>query len=463
MRWGGTSRGQNSNDARRSQVALLEEQALSMFQQGRTAEAVPLQERAVELVHAVIATQGGAIPDDLVMLGSLQYGLGSSLRAVNRPDDALAALDAAEEAYGDVLDTGRRDMVQRITDVQVRRARTFQELGRVTDSILEMDSVVRAAVLAGPDGDVFEFELGLSRLLYTNALVLNQYGDPDLILSSADAVVRLITSNDLKVNTLEGGDRAYYIDMLRCAATIAMRGHAEQGRAEIAASAGRIAVDTWAEVERSKFPQLIREMGEMPSMYRNSIVRAAACYGKLTEALGQRELSQRYRDFARGLDADVAGRTEQNWLGLGIGSITMGTALHRARNLLGVGQVPDEVLLLGGPDNARSRFTTNQRCPRSQWATSARELARIVAPLAQHPQLVATLGLEAHLLYASSLAVAEDATAWHVANSRHWMYLLRDLVKAFEQAGDQAICQDLERWTDVTCEVINPFHDPHGH
>ncbi|MCX4499631.1 hypothetical protein OG585_48185 (plasmid) [Streptomyces sp. NBC_01340] len=400
-----------------------------------------------------------------VMLGSLQYGLGSSLRAVDRPDDVLAALDAAEEAYGDVLDTGRRDMVQRITDVQVRRARTFQELGRVTDSILEMDGVVRAAVLAGPDGDVFEFELGLSRLLYTNALVLNQYGDPDLILSSADAVVRLITSNGLKVNTLEGGDRAYYIDMLRCAATIAMREHAEQGRAEIAASAGRIAVDTWAEVERSKFPQLIREMGEMPSMYRNSIVRAAACYGKLTEALGQRELSQRYRDFARGLDADVAGRAEQNWLGIGIGigSITMGTALHRARNLLGVGQVPDEVLLLGGPDNARSRFTTNQRCPRSQWAASARELARIVAPLARHPQLVATLGLEAHLLYASSLAVAEDATAWHVANSRHWMYLLRDLVKAFEQAGDQAICQDLERWTDVTCEVINPFHDPHGH
>lgn len=399
------------------------------------------------------------------MLGSLQYGLGSSLRAVDRPDDVLAALDAAEEAYGDVLDTGRRDMVQRITDVQVRRARTFQELGRVTDSILEMDGVVRAAVLAGPDGDVFEFELGLSRLLYTNALVLNQYGDPDLILSSADAVVRLITSNGLKVNTLEGGDRAYYIDMLRCAATIAMREHAEQGRAEIAASAGRIAVDTWAEVERSKFPQLIREMGEMPSMYRNSIVRAAACYGKLTEALGQRELSQRYRDFARGLDADVAGRAEQNWLGIGIGigSITMGTALHRARNLLGVGQVPDEVLLLGGPDNARSRFTTNQRCPRSQWAASARELARIVAPLARHPQLVATLGLEAHLLYASSLAVAEDATAWHVANSRHWMYLLRDLVKAFEQAGDQAICQDLERWTDVTCEVINPFHDPHGH
>ncbi|MCX5246007.1 hypothetical protein OG895_12290 [Streptomyces sp. NBC_00201] len=462
MRWGRTSRDQNSNDARRSQVALLEEQALSMFQQGRTAEAVPLQERAVELVHAIIGAQAGATPDDLVMLGSLQYGLGSSLRAVDRPDDALAALDAAEEAYGDVLDTGRRDMAQRITDVQVRRARTFQELGQVTDSILEMDGVVRAAMLAGPDGDVFEFELGLSRLLYTNALVLGQYGDPDLILSSADAVVRLITSNGLKVNTLEG-DRAYYIDVLRCAATIAMREHAGQGRAEIAASAGRIAVDTWVEVERSEFPQLIREMGEMPSMYRISIVRAAAYYGKLTEALGQRELSERYRDFARDLDADVAGRAEQNWLGIGIGPMTMGTALHRARKLLGVGQVPDEVLLLGGPDNARSRFTTSQRCPRSQWADSAGELARVVAPLARHPQLVATLGLEAHLLYASSLAVAEDATAWHVANSRHWMYLLRDLVKAFEQAGDQAICQDLERWMDVTCEVINPFHDPHGH
>jgi hypothetical protein len=94
--------------------------------------------------------------------------------------------------------------------------------------------------------------------------------------------------------------------------------------------------------------------------------------------------------------------------------MTMGTALHQARKLLGVGQVPDEVLLLSGSDNARSRFTTNQRCPQSQWAASAKELARIMAPLERYPPLVATLGFEAHLLYASSLAVAEDATAWHV-------------------------------------------------
>lgn len=461
MRSGRTAR--DSNDAIRSQVAKLEEQALSLFQQGRTAEAVPLQERAVELVHDVIDAQAGAASDDLVMLGSLHYGLGSSLRAVNRSEDALAALDAAEEAYTDVLDTGRRDMAQRITDVQVRRARTFQELGRVTDSFLEMDEVVRAAVQTGPDGNVFEFELGLSRMLYTNALVLGQYGDPDLISSSADAVVRLIISNGPQVNALVDGDRDYYIDVVRSAATIAMREHAGQGRTEIAGWAGQIAVDTWNGADSSPFPTLSRELGELPSIYRISIVRTAAYYSKLTEALGQQELSQRYRDFARSMDADVAGRAEQNWLGIGIGPMTMGTALRQARKLFGAGQVPDEVLMLGGPDNARSRFTTGQRCPRSQWAASAKELARIVASLQQYPQLVATLGLEAHLLYASALAVAEDVTAWHVDNSRHWMYLLRDLVTAFEGAGDQAMCQELKRWMNVTCEVINPFHGPHGH
>ncbi|MHA6760172.1 hypothetical protein [Streptacidiphilus sp. PAMC 29251] len=448
MRSGHTSPDRDSNDARRAQVTQLEEQSLSLFQQGRTAEAVPLQERAVELVHAVIAAQGGATADDLVMLGSLQYGLGSGLRAVGRPDDAVAALDAAEKAYRTVLDSGRPDMVQRITDVQVRRARTFQELGRVTDSMLEMGGVVRAALSAGPGDNVFEYALGLSRLLYTNALVLGQYGDPDLILSSADTVVRLITSNGLKVNILQG-DRAYYIDVLRSAATIAMREHAGQGRAEIAASAGRIAVDTWAEVDRSEFPTLIRETREMPAMYRVSIVRAAAYYGKLTEALGQQELSQRYRDFARDVDAGLAGRAEQNWLGVGTGPMTMGTALHQARELLGVGQVPDEVMLLGGPNNARDRFTTHQRCPREQWAASAGELARIVALLERHPQLVAVLGLEAHILYASSYSVAEDLTAWHLAHSRQWMHLLRDLIKPFEQANDQPICQDLKRWMDV--------------
>ena len=141
MQWVRGPQDQGSNDVRRSQVAELEMRALSLFRQGRTAEAVPLQERAVELVHAVIDAQAGAIPDDLLMLGSLQYGLGSSLRAVGRPDDALAALGAAEGAYQELLDSGRRDMVQRIADVQVRRARALQELGRVTDSMLEITAL----------------------------------------------------------------------------------------------------------------------------------------------------------------------------------------------------------------------------------------------------------------------------------------------------------------------------------
>lgn len=462
MRWGRTPQGHHSHDALRAQVALLEEQALGLFQEGRTAEAAPLQERAADMVRTVIDRQAAATPDDLVMLGSLQYALGSSLRAVNRPHDALAALDAAEQAYTDALATGRRDMAQRITDVQVRRARAFQELGRVTDSILAMDAAVRATLLRGPDAAAFAFELGLSRLLYTNALILGQYGDPDLIVNCADTVVRLIIANGPKVNTLQE-DRAYYIDVLRSAATIALREHAGQGRAETAAAAGKIAVDTWAEVDRSQFPQLIHEVRELPAIYRASIVRTAAYYGKLTKALGQQELADRYRDFARGVDPDAAGRAERNWLGIGIGPLTLAAALHQARTTLGADQVPDEILLLAGPGHARSTFTTNQRCPHPRWAASAGQLARIVACLRRHPQLVATLGLEAHLLYASSLAAAQDTTAWHVEHARPWMTLLRDLLTAFEQARDVPMCQDLTRWMDVTRQVINPFDDPHGH
>ena len=450
MRWGRRTQDQGSDDARRSQVALLEEQSLRLFQQGRTAEAVPLQEQAVELVHAIMDAQAGATPDDLVMLGSLQYGLGSGLRAVDRPDDALDALEAAEDAYREALDTGRRDMAQRIIDVRLRRARTFQELGRVTDSLLVMDRAVRAVLQAGPDGSAFEFELGLSRLLFTNAVLLGPYGDPDLVLSSVDGVVRLIISNGPRVNTLED-DRDYYVDLLRYSASIAMREHAGQGRTAIAASAGEIAIGTWGEVDRSEFPTLSRELLALPSAYRTSIARAAAYYGRLTDSLGQPELSVRYRDFARAVDADVAGAAERKWHGIGKGPMSMATALHHARKLVGVGLVPDEVLLLGGPDNTRSTFSTTQRCPQAQWAASAERLARVVASLGQYPELVRRIGFEAHVLYASSLAETDAGAgavgAWHGANARDWTLLLRDLDRAFEDDG--AMRAELKRWMDV--------------
>jgi len=462
MQWLRGPQDQGSNDVRRSQVAELEMRALSLFRQGRTAEAVPLQERAVELVHAVIDAQAGAIPDDLLMLGSLQYGLGSSLRAVGRPDDALAALGAAEGAYQELLDSGRRDMVQRIADVQVRRARALQELGRVTDSMLEMDRAVQAMLASRPHGDGFEHEMGLSRLLFTNAMVLSKYGDPDLVLSSADAAVRLIMSNGLRVNTL-GDDSDYYVDVLRSAATIAMREHAGQGRAEIAAAAGEIAIGTWTEADQSEFPSLTGEMRALPPMYRTSITRAAAYYGKLTDTLGQPDLSARYLDFARGLDPGVADTAEREWPGIANGPVSMAAAMHQARALLGSEHVPDEVLLLGGSDDTHGEYTTGQRCPQAQWAASARQLARIVAPLEQHPKLVSRIGFEAHVLYASSLAAAKAVTAWHLAHARDWMLLIQDLIRSFEHAADEAMCQELSRWMDVTNTVVNPFYDPHGH
>ncbi|BCY10656.1 hypothetical protein [Actinoplanes sp. L3-i22] len=462
MRWGRRSRDEDANHARRSQAALLEEQSLELFRQGRVAEAVPLQEQAVELVDAVIASQGEITVDDLVMLGALNYGLGSSLQAVSRPDDALAALDAAEEAYGAALDSGRADAAQWITDVRVRRARAFHGQGRVADAILAMDRVVRAVVAEGPAGDAFEHELGLCRLLYTNALLMADYGDPDLILGSADQVVRLMLARQLKINTLEG-DNDYYVDVLRCAATIAMREHARQGRTEIAEAAGGVAVGTWAEIDASEIPSLIGETMALPPMYRVSIVRAAAYYGKLTGELGKADLARRYRDVAREVDAGLAAHAEQEWAAPATVRMTLGVALHQARSMLRDGEVPDEVLALGGADNARSLVTVGQRGPESDWAESAWRLTRIVPAVLNNPHVAARIGLEAHLLYAASLAATEDRSAWHGSHAYRWRIVLECLVNLFEPAGDEVMVADLRRWLAVTGEVVNEYHDPyHG-
>jgi hypothetical protein len=141
--------------------------------------------------------------------------------------------------------------------------------------------------------------------------------------------------------------------------------------------------------------------------------------------------------------------------------MSLGVALHQARSLLRDGEVPDEVLLLGGPDNARSMFTVGQRCPQSQWADSAWRLTRIVPAVLNNAHVATRVGLEAHLLYASSLSVAADRAAWHGANAYRWRIVLECLINLFEPAGDQVMVADLRRWLGVTGEVVNQFHDPY--
>jgi len=163
---------------------------------------------------------------------------------------------------------------------------------------------------------------------------------------------------------------------------------------------------------------------------RASIIRAAATYGKLTGELGQQEVSERYRDFARGLDPGAAAAIESWWPGIGVGRMTLRVALLRARELLGAGGVPGAVLLLSCGENT---FTTLQRCPQPQWADSAGALARIVARLDGHPQLGAVIGMESHLLFAASETPSPPQ-------------LVNGLIATFAEAGDQTIGQDLRRW-----------------
>jgi hypothetical protein len=123
--------------------------------------------------------------------------------------------------------------------------------------------------------------------------------------------------------------------------------------------------------------------------------------------------------------------------------------------------VPDEVLLLGGPDSAQNIFTVGQRCPQSQWDGSAWRLTRIVPALLNSRHVAARIGLEAHFLYALSLSVAEDKGSWHGTNAYHWRIVLECLINLIEPAGEEVIVVDLRRWLKVTGEVVNEYHDPY--
>ena len=90
-------------------VAELSSEAQVLMITGLSADAVPLQQEARRLMYVLVGRDPGD-RDAKRMLGSVLYGLGSTLVSAEQPDGSLEALTECAGVYGELRELGEPDM-----------------------------------------------------------------------------------------------------------------------------------------------------------------------------------------------------------------------------------------------------------------------------------------------------------------------------------------------------------------
>lgn len=224
-----------ARNQREAEVGTLLRRGRTAARVGNHAGAAQAQEAAAEVIRSLAGSEPD--PRDDQALGGVLYDLGESLAASGRPEEAVVALDEAEEAYGR-LSAGRFPAADRIADVQARRGTAYGLAGAGGSAVVDAQSAVvhyRRAVgedLADPR------QRDLARALAGNADVLAAYGDPDLAVASADLAVRLYLHQAAEINA--SPDAGLHVAQLRRALSVAVAVHGGCGRWDLADQAATI-------------------------------------------------------------------------------------------------------------------------------------------------------------------------------------------------------------------------------
>lgn len=218
-----------------AEVGMLLRRGRTAARIGNYAGAVQAQESAAEVIRSLAGVEPD--PRDDQALGSVLYDLGESLAASGRPEEAVVALDEAEEGYGR-LSGGRFPAADRIADVQARRGTAYGMAGAGGSAVVDAQSaVVHYRRVVGGDLDDPR-QRDLARVLAANADVLAAYGDPDLAVASADLAVRLYLHQAAEINA--SPDAGVHVAQLRRALTVAVAVHGGHGRRDLADQAATI-------------------------------------------------------------------------------------------------------------------------------------------------------------------------------------------------------------------------------
>lgn len=402
---------------RSSARARQEAEAVELVRRGRTAArvgnhagAVRAQEQAVDAMRALVADDAADDRDDQA-LGSVLYDLGESLTAADQPEEAVAALDEAEDVYLS-LPADRFPVPDLVADVQARRGTAYGMAGAGASAMVDAQSAVvhYRRVSSGDLDDPGHRDL--ARVLAINADVLAAYGDPDLAVGSADQAVRLYLRQATAINAAP--DAGVHVAHLRRAVAIAVAVHAAHGREDLAEQAASI--DRRIDAGQQPLRTVLAERLRSPKPPELRVTVASALAGA----------HRRGRDVPWIGDRPVVRPAVEAELVV---------PLDRVLTALGTGS---------GSADAAARL--------------GRTLAGLAADLLQaDPDGGCRLGMEAHTLLAGASRLESAALRYQLpVYGPPWAAVLLACSRRAELDRDPALALDLAAWAGGVAEQLFP-------
>lgn len=430
----------------------------ALLAEGKPVEAVPLQQEVRRLTSELLARAPGD-PRTMRNLGSLLYGLGSTLGSAGQPEEAVEALAQCADLYHELEELGEPGMGPLIADVHARTAQVLDAVGRSVSAVLEVDQAVIAYLRLGADEPDHPRFLDLARVLTLNSLVLYGYGDGDLAVRSAQWAVDAYLSRADEIAGAGVEDARMHGRHLREAADIAARVYTAQGRAEAALAAGETEVRAATELARTDAPHDVTALAVALTRHGLNLRRA-----------GRGEEGDPLVERARGLDAEAAREAESRWERL-TGKNTAGlhipppwsfsAALTVAARKLGDDQVPESLWeLVDVPAEEAVAVTPSLRVAEELAPAVATTLAGLALGLLDedrglyNTREAGVLGREAHYLFAafSRGGFSEEEFA---AIGVTWARMLLALIRVSETGPEsRAMAEDLTEWLGVVTEVL---------
>lgn len=429
-------------------VGELFSEAQVLMIRGLSADAAPLQQEARRLMYVLV----GRDPDDREakrMLGSVLYGLGSTLVNAEQPDEALAALTECAGVYEELGELGEPDMQPLLADVHARKAQVLAGLGRGVSAVIEADQAVMTYLDLGAGRSDSPLCLDLARVLSLNASVLYDYGDRDLAVCSADWAVRFYLSKAEAINDGPLAESFVHGRYLRGSATIAARVHTQQGRPEIALAVGATAVHSARAMAQTNAP------GDLAHL-----VTALVHHGLNLREAGRGDEGEELIREGRELNPLTAAEATRAWQSLTAqgtersSSMSFDATLAAAARKLGDDRVPSVLRDLAfDPAGGATTMVPSLRCEKQIAPAMATLLAGLAVDLLDDPDPYSAreaglLGREAHYLFAaaSRAQVLSMRFQFHEFGAT-WARMMLALIPAFEtRPGGAVIATDLAEW-----------------
>lgn len=441
------------------QVGELSSEAQALMVSGFSADAAPLQQEARRLMYVLVERDPGDREAKL-MLGSLLYGLGSTLVSARQPDRALAALTECAGVYEELAELGEPDMRPLVADVRARKAQVLTQLGRGVSAVMESDQAVMTYLDLGADNSAHPLCLDLARVLSLNANVLYAYGDRDLAVCSADWAVRFYLSKAEAINSASLAEAFMHGRYLRGSAGIAARVHSEQGKPEIALAVGATEVHSARAMAQSNAPEDLAHLAS-----------ALTRHGLVLRDAGRTDEGGELVEEGHGLDPATATAAEAKATGNGDGdgdeplSASFSAALTAAARRLGDDRVPSALRNLAfDPADRATTVIPSLRCQMQTAPAVATMLAELAVDLLHDPdpssaREAGLLGREAHYLFAAASRAQVMSMRYQFHDyGATWARMLLALIPVFESSpGGAVIAEDLAGWLGGVTVQLQPF------